>query len=1073
MSKYGRCPGGVIVYIKDKLLKGIQRISEEFKYGIVLKLDKLFFGFSSDVILFCVYIPPEGSACYESNEDGMNVLESLLDWHRVHYDDAQFCILGDVNARTGGHDDFIIDDRASYLPMEEWYVPDTFDQKRVSQDKVINMYGKKLLDICRLFSVHVCNGRKNDPYGDFTYISHRGSSVIDYCIVSSDLYERVSHFSVYNDDFGSDHMPCLVKMNVMTKLCVQSQTETLKPRIRYKWKPELSSRFLNQLLINVNCNKESIKQNMEAGNVEQITSIVSTVVTQAAQCMLCNQNEMKRKNEWWDSECEMAKHYKMKILLRYRTDRCDLNLKLYIQERNKFKNLCRTKKGLFERHLQLRISESLSDVNRCWKTLKSLSKGNETSCNISSQKWCTYFRNLLNINIDVDKRHHDYILLELEKHSYYCNACNENTPEVLNNSFTGNEITNVIHSLKNNKAPGIDGLVIEMIKTGSDILLPFLVELFNLVLRKGHFPSKWSQALLMPLHKKGSKNDVNNYRGIALLNVIGKIFTKCLTLRLTKYYVQEKLFFEEQAGFREGRSTIDQIFVLQTCVNKYLSKPNGRMYCAFIDFTKAFDSVSHDFLFYKLIIDGVHGNFLHVIKSMYSKLESCVLVENGKYCSESFECKVGTRQGCMLSPTLFIIYLNIFLSECKDAKCMGIYIDEQFNNLMSLLYADDALELGDTVIRLQRLLNQLDSFCSKWGLNVNLEKSKIIVFRNGGKVRDNEKWFYRGAMLEVVSYYKYVGLITTSSLNWTLAQKTLATQAMKSLFLIKKANRVSGGLMPKVLISLFDKLVLPILLYGAEIWGCTTHKSIETVHIKFLKYVLGLPLSAPNASVLGECGRYPIRIQAILSSVKYWLKLNCLGDDRLPKAALKVQVRLDERNKTCWITGIKDILFGYGFGIVYMQGQVGDVKMFIMELKERLCKHYNSVWLNEVEQNKRLESYATFKSLLEPEKYLTCIENMQYRKILSKFRCSCHLFMIERGRHLGIKRQDRLCTMCGVVEDEEHVIMLCLKYNNIRELYLPEIVKYKCTFIEIMQCENFYTIKNLCKYLFAVMKCTI
>ena len=124
--------------------------------------------------------------------------------------------------------------------------------------------------------------------------------------------------------------------------------------------------------------------------------------------------------------------------------------------------------------------------------------------------------------------------------------------------------------------------------------------------------------------------------------------------------------------------------------------------------------------------------------------------------------------------------------------------------------------------------------------------------------------------------------------------------------------------------------------------------------------------------------------------------------------------------------------------------------------KERLCLHYNSVWLNEMGQNKRLDSYITFKSLLEPEKYLTCIKNLHHRRILSKFRCSCHLFMIERGRHLGIKRQDRLCTMCGVVEDEEHVIMVCLKYSRIRELYLPEIVKYKCTFIEIMQCENVY-----------------
>jgi len=242
----------------------------------------------------------------------------------------------------------------------------------------------------------------------------------------------------------------------------------------------------------------------------------------------------------------------------------------------------------------------------------------------------------LNINTEVDKVHYDYILLELDKHSNVCNACKENMPDVLNKMFTSNEIANVIQSLKNNKAPGVDGIVTEMIKAGCDILLPNLTDHFNLILRKGHFPSTWAQALFMPLHKKGSKNDINNYRGIALLNVIGKIFTKCLTIRLTEFYALENLFFEEQAGFRERRSTIDQIFILQTCVNKYLSKPKGRMYCAFIDFTKAFDSVSHDFLFYKLITDGVHGDFLKVIMSMYRKLKSCVLVENGKYCSDFF-----------------------------------------------------------------------------------------------------------------------------------------------------------------------------------------------------------------------------------------------------------------------------------------------------------------------------------------------------------------------------------------------------------------------------------------------------
>ena len=274
-----------------------------------------------------------------------------------------------------------------------------------------------------------------------------------------------------------------------------------------------------------------------------------------------------------------------------------------------------------------------------------------------------------------------------------------------------------------------------------------------------------------------------------------------------------------------------------------------------------------------------------------------------------------------------------------------------------------------------------------------------------------------------------------------------------------------------MLLNLFDKLIRPILLYGSEIWGCNTHKCIEMVHIKFLKYVLGLPLNASNAAVLGECGRYPIGIFAELRAVKYWLKVSCMEEDRLPKAALKMQVALDERNKKCWVTGIKEILYKYGFGIVYLQGNVGCINGFMSQLKERMCFHYCTEWLDDIAQNARLQTYATFKTMLEPERYLFCIENRLYRKAIAQFRCSCHQFMIEKGRHLNIPRNERVCTRCNVLEDEMHVVVNCTKYEALRKYYLPEIVSKNITFTEIMGSKNDVTIMYLVKYLYAVMKC--
>jgi len=221
---------------------------------------------------------------------------------------------------------------------------------------------------------------------------------------------------------------------------------------------------------------------------------------------------------------------------------------------------------------------------------------------------------------------------------------------------------------------------------------------------------------------------------------------------------------------------------------------------------------------------------------------------------------------------------------------------------------------------------------------------------------------------------------------------------------------------------------------------------------------------------MGECGRYPVAVHACIRAVKYWLKLCKMGDERLPKAALKLQIKIDEQGKRCWITDIKELLYRYGYGFVYLQGEVGDETLFINQLKERLVVHYKSCWLEDVGQNNRLMTYVTFKSLLEPELYLHCLDSMYYRKALARFRCSCHSFLIEKGRHVSIPRQDRLCTSCGVLENEEHVVMCCTKYSKLRNYYLPEITEYGYTFVDIMKCKNPVTIKYLSSFLYAIMK---
>ena len=320
----------------------------------------------------------------------------------------------------------------------------------------------------------------------------------------------------------------------------------------------------------------------------------------------------------------------------------------------------------------------------------------------------------------------------VRQHNELCNACDNNTVDFLNDEISRIEIFTAIDSLINGKAAGNDGIVGEMLKISKYVPIPHLFILFNNNLESGIYPNGWCEAILCPLHKNGSVNEVGNYRGISLLPVLSKVFTKILNDRLVKWAENHNLQKEEQAGYRKNYSTIDQIFSLQPLCQKYITKKKGRFYVLFIDFTKAFDTIPHNLLWYKLIKSGVHGKLLKVLNSMYSNLKSYVRTHSGL--TEYFQCTVGTRQGCMLSPFLFTLYISELVDMMKNEGCQSVYVDKQNPNILMFMYADDIASGTDTVSRMQKILNVLSKYCKKWGLIVSIAKTKILVFRRGGKI---------------------------------------------------------------------------------------------------------------------------------------------------------------------------------------------------------------------------------------------------------------------------------------------------------------------------------------------------
>ena len=217
------------------------------------------------------------------------------------------------------------------------------------------------------------------------------------------------------------------------------------------------------------------------------------------------------------------------------------------------------------------------------------------------------------------------------------------------------------------------------------------------------------------------------------------MFMHILSNRLRIWCDDHNIIDESQAGFRRKYSTVDNIFNLQAVIQKYLSKSKGRVYVYYIDFFKAFDSCTHTNLWNSLIRKGIRADskFLCIFKSMYGQLKYCVKVSDGL--TRYFECNIGTKQGCVSSPIIFSLFINDMLAYLRDKCRPGISVTYDIDEVFALMFADDVASVAETVNNLQQHIRHIENFCDATGMSLNVDKSKVMVFRNGGPLRTYEK----------------------------------------------------------------------------------------------------------------------------------------------------------------------------------------------------------------------------------------------------------------------------------------------------------------------------------------------
>lgn len=1087
MSNYRS--GGIALLIRENIAPHVKvEINTECNLVKFFTVSKLLYGdknsnFDEDLKCGIVYIPPVGSK-YSHADPYYEIQNEIF----RYFSNSKHCILfGDYNARCGNLLDYTMIDGSmsdmfdlQHLQNEEIDVFTNFNLfdiplNRRNIDNTVTQYGHNLLDMCRNNYLFLWNGRIKKDYLN-PKLTCKNSSTVDYFLSSSYVFENIVDFKV--DEFCSLYSDVHSPLYAILK--TKHSAPLQKPHIRIEnvtktksWDSKKSQLFTGNIdIIKISEIETKLDQLVENNtNIQtEIDDVVSDISLLFNNCSKIsfgtvnsagkevNECTLKNNYPWFNRSCHRMRDVYHKTRKAYNKYKTPYFKELLKTVSNQYKQTLRNEQYKFNSNRidKLRRLKD-ADPKQYWNILNAKSKQSKTTASL--EDFYDFFKTL-NENVENEEPVEEDINYE-----------NVTTNEDINRPITEEEILIAVKGLKNNKAPGSDEIINEQIKHSIHSMIKIYTKLFNIVFDKGIVPHSWTVGLIKPIYKnKGSPKEPGNYRPISLLSCFGKLFTCILNTRLNKFAEKSNLIHETQAGFRKNYSTVDNIFILKSLID-LVQSDKKKMFCCFIDFKQAFDSVWRPGLWGKLRNENINGKCLNIIKSLYSNIKSKVVTSEGS--TPFFNCLVGVRQGENLSPFLFSIFLNDLEEYLRNNGVYGVSKDttidgaHMYLKLFILLYADDTVIFSDNEIDLHNALNKFKDYCDLWRLNINVDKTKILFFSKG-RPNCNKTFTIGEHSLEIVNEYKYLGLFFTKSGSFFKTKQYIAEQANKAMFaLLRKIKSLS--LPYDLQIELFDKTIKPILLYGSEIWGFGNVDILERVQLKFYKYIFNMKKSTPSYMIYGELGVVPLSINMKNRVIAYWTRIiDNIESDKTTKLASKLYIIMHDLHnqnklKSQWLDSVKYYLCSLGFsGIWYSQSFINS-KWLIKSSYQKLKDIFIQDWFSEISQTSVSNIYKYIKTSFNRNEYVNKLPLYLCKRLIAFFTRN-HRLPIETGRWQNIPANERKCPNCTDIGDEFHYLFNCPIFNIDRRKYLerhlinrPNMPK----FIDLFKSDNFSVLKNL------------